>query len=205
MGKSVEQLGELIQRLVENGIIVGDPNLTVDDYTHLVFSARDYLLYQRKATGMELTNSHVMNEPKDYKILAGKVVLEKGFCVQGIDGVVLLDAGENELPDLIMPMSPSGISLIANSIFCYYLPNTTYISFKNIPSGAKKLRIYTIAGSSPDDIVSEDLAWMIIQQIFKLGQLAKATKADTSADGNNTDDGLKEQIRQLMNTQNNVD
>lgn len=204
MGKSVEQLGELIQRLVENGVIRSDSNLTIDDYTDLVMSARDYLLYQRKVNNMELVNGQVVSVPKDYKIVSGKVTLEEGFCVQGIDGAVLLDGGDNEMCDLITPIAPSASALICDSIFTYYMPNTDYITFKNLPRNAKKIRLFTIAGSSKDDVVSEDIAFMIIQQVFKLGQASDAQKVDTSSDGNNLSDEMKNQIRQLINQPNQI-
>lgn len=202
MGKTIAQLGELIQRLVENGVIRSDTNLNVDDYSDLVLAARDYLLYQRKVNNLNLVNGQVVSKPKDYPIKDGKVMWEDGFCVQGIDGAVLLDAGGNEMPDLINPISPSTSALIYDSIFSYYIPNTEYCSFKNLPRKAKKLRVFSVAGSSVDDVVSEDLAFMIIQQVFKLGQASDAKKTDSSADGNNWTDDMKAQVRQLINQPN---
>ncbi len=202
MGKTIAQLGELIQRLVENGVIRSDTNLNVDDYSDLVLAARDYLLYQRKVNNMDLVNGQVVSAPKDYPIKDGKVTWEKGFCVQGIDGAILLNSGGEEMCDLINPIAPSASALICDSIFSYYIPNTEYCTFKNLPRKAKKLRIFTIAGSSVDDVVSEDLAFMIIQQVFKLGQASDAQKTDSSADGNNLTDDMKAQIRQLINQPN---
>lgn len=202
MGKTVAQLGELIQRLVENGIIRSDTNLNVDDYSDLVLAARDYLLYQRKVNNLGLVNSQVVSKPKDYPIKDGKVIWESGFCIQGIDGAILLNAGGEEMCDLINPISPSSSALICDSIFSYYIPNTEYCSFKNLPRKAKQLRVFSIAGSSMDDVVSEDLAFMIIQQVFKLGQSSDAQKTDSSADGNNLTDDIKSQIRQLINQPN---
>lgn len=204
MGKTVRQLGELIQILVENGVINSNTNLTSDDYVHLVFSARDYLLYQRKLNNLTLTNSQVVQVPKDYAIKDNKIVFEDNFNVQGIDGGVLLDAGGHEMDDMIMPLSHSSSTLVSNSIFSYYLINQDFITFKNLPSNAKKMRLFTIAGSSEDDIVSEDMAFMIIQQVMKLGQMSETAKIDTSQDGNNQDDALRAQVRQLINTPNQV-
>lgn len=204
MGKTVEQLGELIQRLVENGVVRSDTKLDIDDYTHLVFSARDYLLYQRKIGGMTVTNSQVMSAPKIYAIKNSKVELEEGFCVQGIDGAILLDASEGEIDELLVPASPSKKLLLSKTLFTYYLPNTDYIEFVNLPKNARKLKLFTIAGSSAQDVVSEDIAFMIIQQVMKLGQMSEQVRTDTSADGNNFDDYLKNQIRQFMNAPNNI-
>lgn len=204
MGKTVEQLGELIQRLVENGVIRSDTKLDRDDYTHLVFSARDYLLYQRKVNNLTLTNSQVVAEPKDYKIDNGKAYWEEGFCIQGIDSAVLLNSGDEEMDDLLLPMAASGKRLVADSIFSYYLINTKYAEFINLPRNSKKIRVYSIAGSSPDDVVSEDIAFMIIQQVMKLGQMSDTAKTDTSADGNNFSDDMKNQIRQLINQPNTI-
>lgn len=199
MGKTIGQLGELIQRLVENGVINSNTNLTSQDYTDLVFSARDYILYQRKVGNLTLTNSQVVQVPKEYDIKNGKAILEENFNIQGIDGAVLIDLSGYEMEDMIMPLSPSASHLISNSIFTYYLPNQSFIEFKNLPKNAKKIKLFTIAGSSEDDIVSEDIAFLIIQQVMKIGQLSEASKLDSSADGNNNEDAIKNQIRQLIN------
>jgi len=205
MSKTVAQLGWLIQRLVEGGVIRTDTKLDEEDYTDLVFAARDYLLYQRKISGFNLINGQTISPPKDYIIdVDKKVELEKGFSVQGIDGAVLIDGSGNEMSDLLMPMSPSSSALISDSIFTYYLPNTKYITFKNLPTNAKKLRVFRIAGSSPDDIVSDDITFMIIQQIFKLGMDSEKGVADTSADGNTLNDYQKSQVRQMLNQPNEI-
>lgn len=203
MGKTVRQLGELIQILVENGVINSNTNLTSDDYVHLVFSARDYLLYQRKINNLTLTNSQVVQVPKAIKIINGRATFEENFNVQGIDGAVLLDKGGHKMNEAIYPLSQSAEQLVDN-IFPYYLLSQSYTEFKNLPHGADKIQFYTVAGSSEDDIISEDMAFMIIQQVMKLGQMSETAKVDTSHDGNNQDDALRAQVRQLINTPNTV-
>jgi len=199
---TIAQGGEFIQRLVKNGVVRGRDTLTKYDYMHLVTLARDYILFQKKQGGNSFsTNSSVTAIPKVFKIQNGQVVLPQGYNVQGIKTFELLTASEGNLGVSIFPLD-AGAKNLVDDIFVYYIPLAGQIEFKNLPFNAKKIRIYSIAGADLNDTVSNDIMFMIVKEVMKLGGLSEQIRKDTSADGGRTDDMIKAQIESQTNTPN---
>lgn len=84
-------------------------------------------------------------------------------------------------------------------MFTYYMPLAGSIEFKNLPFNAKKVRLYSVAGADINDNVSNDIMYLILKEVMKLGQMSEEKRKDTSADGNTTDDILQAQIRTQTN------
>lgn len=201
---TIAQGGEFLQRLVKDGVIRGRDTLKKDDYMHLVMLARDYILFQKKQAGDNFsTNSSVTSIPKVFKIQNGKVVLPQGYNVQGIKTFELLSSGEDYLEYSLFPLDAGAKNMVDN-IFIYYIPLAGQVEFKNLPFNAKKVRIYSIAGSDINDTVSNDIMFLILKEVIKIGQLAEQSRKDTSADGNTTDDILQAQIRTQTNVPNQI-
>ena len=201
---TIAQGGEFIQRLVKNGVIRGRDTLRKEDYQNLVILARDYILFQKKQGGDLLSSNYsVVSAPKDFPISNHEVLLPNGYNIQGIQNLQLLTKGGQLLETSIFPM-PAGLGNIVDNMFTYYEPMATQIRFKNLPFNAKKVRVYSIAGSDANDTVSNDIMFLIIKETMKLGQLSEEKRKDTSADGNTQDDAIQEQIRQQANNPNQI-
>lgn len=199
---TIAQGGEFIQRLVKNGIVRGRDTLTKQDYQNLVMLACDYILFQKKGIGDLMTsNASVVNIPKVHNIQDSLVTLPKEFNVQGIVQFELLTRAQEKLDIAIFPLNASAKNM-ADQMFTWYIPLAGQIEFLNLPFNAKKVRIYAIAGSDINDNITNDIMYLIIDRALKIGQLSEQKRKDTSADGNTQDDGLENQIRQLINQTN---
>jgi len=130
-----------------------------------------------------------------------RVIFPKGYNPQGISGAELLDSSEYPIDD-IFPIPKNASPLINNSVFTYYKIGQKDIEFKNLPNGAKFLKVWNVCGTSEDDEVSNAVAWLIFQQIMKIGQSSEQIMKDTSADGSGMTDLQRNQIKQLINTPN---
>lgn len=204
---TIGAIAELIQQLVKNGVVRGRDTLDIAYYESLVITARDYLLFSntRDKVAEMFTRFKVSAPPQDYEIKGGVVELEEGFNIQGINGVAGLSKSKEVVCKLMMPISSGEQYLVCDTMFTYYIPTQSQITFVNLPQKAKYLRVHSIAGSRLTDEVSNDLAFVIIQQVFKLGQMSEEKRKDTSADGNGFDDYLQNQIRQFSNSPNNIE
>lgn len=201
---TIIQGAELIQTLVKNGVIRGKDTLSREAYVHLVIVARDYILFQKKQGGDILTtNASVVSQPKEYPIQNNAVILPKGYNIQGITALELLTKGGNYLEHSIFPLY-AGAKNIVDNMFTYYMPLAGSIEFKNLPFNAKKVRLYSVAGADINDNVSNDIMYLILKEVMKLGQMSEEKRKDTSADGNTTDDILQAQIRTQTNVPNQV-
>lgn len=204
---TVAGTAELVQTLVKNGVIRGRDTIDIAYYESLVIAGRDYVLFTnpKQDNGRNLfTLMKVSAAPKDYEIKDGMVTWDSGFNIQGINGVATLSKSKQVIGSLMMPLSSGEEYLVSNSFFTYYIPTQAGSTFVNLPKGSKYFRVHSIAGSHLDDEISNDLAFIIIQQVMKLGQMSEEKRKDTSADGNGYDDYLLNQIRQLINAPNNI-
>lgn len=199
------QIAELIQRLVKNGVVRGRDTLEVEDYLDTAILARDYILFEaRKGNQMLYMDMGVVNTEHIFPIQYGIVALPTAYNTQGISGVQLIDNSGEDMGVLLIPSATSASLLVSDSVFSYYFISQNTIKFKNIPQEAKQLKIYNICGSSPDDEINNAIAFMILQQIMKLGQLSEAQPKHTSADGNGFNTMLQEQIRQISDKPNQI-
>ena len=205
---TLNQIAELIQRLVKNGVVRGRDTLEVEDYLDTAILARDYVLFEaRKGNQMLYMDMGLVNTEHIFTIKNGAVSFSevRGYNPQGISGSVeLLDNSGENMGILLLPIASSTGMLVSDSVFSYSMISQSGITFKNIPKEAKKAKVYNVCGSSPDDEVNNAIAFMILQQIMKLGQLSEAQPKHTSADGNGFNTMLQEQIRQLTNTPNQI-
>jgi hypothetical protein len=198
------QIAEQLQRLVKNGVIRGRDTLDADDYMQLAILARDYVLFElKKGNDMAYMDLEVTNVEHILPIKNQKVEFPSGYNAQGISGAELLDSSEEPVGD-IFPIPKGASPLIRNTVFSYYQIGQTGITFRNIPNTAKFLKIYNVCGASPDDEVSNAVAWLIFQQIYKLGTQSEQIQKDTSADGSGMSDAMREQIKQMINTPNSI-
>lgn len=202
---TLNQIAELIQRLVKNGVVRGRDTLEVEDYLDTAILARDYILFEaRKGNQMLYMDMGVVNTEHIFPIQNGVVTFTKGYNPQGISGVELLDNSGEDMGILLLPMASSASILVSESLFSYYFISQSGIKFKGIPKEAKHLKAYNVCGASPDDEVNNAIAFMILQQIMKLGQLSEAQPKHTSADGNGFNTMLQEQIRQISDKPNHI-
>jgi hypothetical protein len=198
---TVGDIAELVQQLVKGGVVRGRDTLDIAYYENLVISARDFLLFsQTRDKNSELfSRIKVTSTPKDYEIKDGVVELEAGYNIQGLNGVAGLSKSKQVICSLMMPLSSGEEYLVCNNFFTYYIPTQSRITFVNKPNDVKYLRVHSIAGSNLDDEISNDLSFLIIQQVMKLGQMSEEKRKDDSADGNGFDDYMKGMIKSYIN------
>ena len=200
------QIAEQLQRFVKNGIIRGRDTLDDDDYMQLTILARDYVLFElKRGNDMAYMDLEVTNVEHILPIKNQRVIFPKGYNAQGISGAELLDSSECPTDD-IFPIPKNASPLINNSLFTYYKIGQSDIEFKNLPSNAKFLKLWNVCGTDIDDEISNSVAWLIFQQIMKIGQSSEQLMKDkdTSADGSGMSDMVREQIKQLINHNNGV-
>lgn len=201
---TIAQIAEQLQRLVKNGVIRGRDTLDIDDYVQLAILARDYVLFElKKGNEMAYMDLEVTNVEHILPILNQKVELPSGYNAQGISGAELLNSSHEPIGD-VFPIPKNASPIIRSTLFSYYLIGQTDISFKNKPNEAKFFKVWNLCGSSIDDEVSNSVAWLIFQQIFKIGQISETAQKDTSADGSGMSDAMREQIKQLINSPNSI-
>jgi hypothetical protein len=146
----------------------------------------------------------VTSPPRDYEVKDGRVELPKGFNVQGINGVAGLNAHKQVVSSFMMPISSGEQYLVTDSFFTYYVPSQCDITFVNLKSYVKYLRIHSIAGSHVDDDISNDVVYLIIKEAVSMLLPTEEVRPDTSADNNAMDDYIKNQIKQFINAPNNA-
>jgi hypothetical protein len=201
---TVIQGAELIQTLVKNGVIRGKDTLSRQAYVQLAIVARDYIIFQKKQGGDILTtNASVVSQPSEYVIQNNQVILPQGYNVQGITALELLTKGGGYLEHSVFPLY-AGAKNIVDNMFTYYIPLAGSIEFKNLPFNAKRIKLYSVAGSDLNDNISNDIMYLILKEVMSLGQMSEEKRKDTSADGNTTDDILQAQIRTQTNVPNQV-
>lgn len=202
---TIFQIGELLQNFVKNGVVRGRDTLSREDYMDLVIIARDHILFGLTKGG-QLVNSDIQisAQERDLPIDNGAVALPSKFNIQGITGMKFLTKADEEIDDMIIPVDAGESNSIVDRLFTYALLTQNSIKFRNKPQNAKKIRLWSMAGSSPDDEVSGDVAFLIFKEVMKLGQMSEEKRKDTSADGNRFDDYLANQIRQFQNAPNNI-
>lgn len=202
---TIRQIGELLQRFVKNGVVRGNDTLTIRDYQNIAILARDYILFDKKRA----TNSMVflqmdVSKENQYKIVGEYAELPSGFNVQGISSVTLMTEAKNPLDATLLPVSGAQMNIVTDGLFSYYAPLSNKLKFKNIPQNAYYANVVSLAGTDPDDEVTNDVAFIIFKECMKLGQMSEEKRKDTTADGNKFDDYLQNQIRQFINAPNNI-
>lgn len=202
---TIEQIGELLQRFVKNGVVRGAETLSKEDYMDLAVLARDYILFElRKGGALNSFDTQVSTAPKFYPIANKYVELPKGFAIQGLKGIFLTNSDKEELDDMILMVDAGERMSISDDLFTYAFVTQNSITLKNLPNEAKYVKLYNIAGSAPEDDLPSDVAFMIFKECMKLGQLSEEKRKDTSADRNNFDDYLQNQIKQFINAPNKI-
>jgi hypothetical protein len=202
---TIAQIGELLQRFVKNGVVRGQDTLEAEDYQDLAILARDYVIFEMRRGGASISSdTQVSTDPKYFEIKTKQVVLPKGYSVQGIRGMLFASSNKEEMDDAILPVDGGEKMSISDDIFTYAFITQNLITFRNLPQGAKYLVLYNIAGSSPDDDLPSDVAFLIFKECMKLGQISEEKRKDTSADRNNFDDYLQNQIKQFINAPNKI-
>lgn len=197
---NVKQIAELCQKLVSGGVVRGDYPMDISYYEHLVMTARDYFIFEKKKGISPLfLNVEVTSSVNDIDIKGGVAMLPQGYNTQGISGAVTLSKSGEVNCDMLIPISGGGQYLVCDSVFAYYVIEKDKITFKNLPKNSSKLRLHSIAGSHVEDEVSNELAYLIVKEVFKLGQASTEKRPDTSADGNSNDEYIANQIRQFIN------
>lgn len=197
---NIKGIAELCQSLVRGGVIRGREAMDISYYEHLVMSARDYFIFEKKKGVNPLfLNLEVTSSITDIDIKGGVAELPENYNTQGISGAVALSKSDEVNCDMLIPISGGGQYLVCDSVFSYYIIEKNRITFKNLPKGSAKLRLHSIAGSDINSEVSNELAFLIIKEVFKLGQASNEKRPDTSADGNPNDDYIANQIRQFVN------
>lgn len=197
---NIKGVAELCQSLVRGGVIRGKEPMDISYYEHLVIAARDYFIFEKKKGINPLfMNMEVTSSITDIDIKGGVAELPSDYNTQGISGAVTLSKSGEVNCDMLLPISGGGQYLVCDSVFSYYIIEKNRITFKNIPKNSAKLRLHSIAGSDVNSEISNDLAFLIIKEVFKLGQASNEKRPDTSADGNPNDDYIANQIRQFIN------
>ncbi len=197
---NIKQIAELCQKLVSGGVVRGDYPMDISYYEHLVMAARDYFSCEKKkGTNPLFLNLEVTSSSNDIDIIAGVAILPEGYNTQGVSGAATLSKSGEINCDMLIPISGGGQYLVCDSVFSYYIIEKDRITFKNLPKNSSKLRLHSIAGSHIEDEVSNDLAYLIIKEVFKLGQASNEKRPDTSSDSNPNDDYIANQIRQFIN------
>lgn len=202
---TIRQIGELLQRFVKNGVVRGNDTLTIRDYQNIAILARDYILFDKKrATSSMVFLQMDVSKENQYKILGEYAELPSGFNVQGISSVTLMTEAKKPLDATLLPVSGAQFNIVTDGLFSYYAPLHNKLKFKNIPPNAYYANVVSLAGTDPDDEITNDIAFAIFKECMKLGQMSEEKRKDTSADGNKFDDYLQNQIRQFINSPNNV-
>lgn len=202
---TIGQIGELLQRFVKNGVVRGADTLSKEDYMDLAVLARDYILFElRKGGSLNGHDTQVSTDPKFYPIKNKFVALPYAFAIQGIKGIFLANVDKEEIDDMVLMVDAGEKMSISDQIFTYAFVTQNSITLKNIPDSAKYVKLYNIAGSDPEDDLPSDIAFMIFKECMKLGQLSEEKRKDTSADRNNFDDYLQNQIKQFINAPNKI-
>ena len=195
---TLEQIAELLDRFVKDGVIRGRETIDKRDFLDLGIIARDYILFELKKGNEALyLELQVVNTEHILPIEGGKVTFPHGYNPQGISGAELLDNSENPIDTLLLPMAQGSQQLVSSSVFSYYFIGQKIVTFRNVPKNAKFLKVYNVCGTDPNDELNNAIAFLIFKEVMKLGQLSEATKNfDTSADGNPFNDMVKAQLQQ---------
>lgn len=196
---TLEQIAELLDRFVKDGVIRGRETIDKRDFLDLGIIARDYILFELKKGNEALyLELQVVNTEHILPIEGGKVTFPHGYNPQGISGIAeLLDNSKNPIDTLLIPMAQGSEPLVSSSVFSHYFIGQKIVTFRNIPKNAKFLKLNNICGTDPNDELNNAIAFLIFKEVMKLGQLSEATKNfDTSADGNPFNDMVKAQLQQ---------
>ena len=197
---NIKQVAELGQKFASGGVVRGDYPIELPYYESLACAIRDNFIFEKKkGIGSLFLNIEVTSSVNDIDIKGGIAMLPKGYNTQGISGAVTLSKSGEVNCDMLIPISGGGQYLVCDSVFTYYIIEKDKITFKNLPKNSSKLRLHSIAGSDIEDEVSNELAYLIIREMFKLGRESGERRPDTSSDGNPNDDYMANQIRQFVN------
>ncbi len=196
------QLAKLTLELHKEGVIRTDYGLEIEHVTAIILLARGYLIEQKKIN--KTAYSQVAPASTTIDIVGSKAMFPIGFDSSTVNGILLVNTNDDIMCDNVSMLNQQQKNLVCDSIYIYYIVTQKGIEFINLPMDATKVNVLQSSSSTEDDEVSLDIAYLIMQETFKLLRVAETDKKDSSINMNSTSDLVKEQLRSLQNNPNNI-
>lgn len=199
---TIRDLGAFALELYKSGRIEGDYKLSEEHFSHLILLSYNNIIEQKKINRLPMSQS--MAEPKEFEIDDAKVILPKDFTSSTIKNILLIDKKGDIMCDFVSPIQSNQINLVCDSFSTYSYVTQNEIGFLNLPTDARKALVYIGGGSSIDDEISMDVAFMALNESFKLVTMATPNRNDAANNMNGQEDYIREQLQKMENNPNNI-
>ena len=189
---TLKGLAELALNLIKGGFPANDELLETEDIEQYLRLSHAYISFANGNKGIEHKSNPI-------ELKSNKAKVPKPYNVDDIRNIRFAGKNGQVLDNLIINTKPSTLQS-GSSIFSKAVLNGNgEVDFSNIPSGATKV-VFTYKYNKEENIeISDEIAYLILQDSFRLSQLDDKAKRDSTVNRSEMQDFVREQIKQYNN------